>query len=152
MRRGWLSVGQQGLTGCSSEEERCVWDAEVGLSKCPIPTGRMTFMWSDYPCKIWTGAKAKGGYGVRGERQNGRHKMIYLHREALEQKLGRPLKLYALHYCDNPSCYEPEHLYEGTQSQNMKDWHKRGHLAQLVERAPEKRKVVGSIPTVTTGR
>lgn len=29
--------------------------------------------------------------------------------------------LYALHTCDNKACINPEHLYWGTQSQNIKD-------------------------------
>ena len=82
-------------------------------------------MWSDYPCKIWTGAKAKDGYGVKQVQG----KMVYLHREALAKKLGRPLTGHALHHCDTPSCYEAEHLYEGTHSENMLDMYARGRMA-----------------------
>jgi hypothetical protein len=78
-------------------------------------------MWSDYPCKIWTGATRKGGYGVC--RVNGR--LISVHRAALQQKLRRPLISDALHYCDTPACYEPEHLYEGTHAKNMHDMYQR---------------------------
>lgn len=46
-----------------------------------------------------------------------------LHRKVLEFKMGRPLApgMYACHTCDTPGCINPEHLYEGTQSQNMLD-------------------------------
>jgi len=39
-----------------------------------------------------------------------------VHRVALERKLGRPIKpgYLALHTCDNPSCCNPDHLFEGT--------------------------------------
>lgn len=79
-------------------------------------------MWSDYPCKLLTGATRKGGYGVR--QTNGR--LVSVHREALELKLGRPLVAHALHHCDNPACYEPEHLFEGTHSRNMRDMFEKG--------------------------
>ena len=75
--------------------------------------------WRLYPCKLWTGAINGRGYGHRN--QDG--KDILVHREALTQKLGRPIApgLFSLHHCDTPTCHEPEHLYEGTQIDNMRD-------------------------------
>lgn len=54
---------------------------------------------------------------------------VWLHRYTLEQKLGRPIqrKHEACHTCNNPSCIEPEHLYEGTHKQNMWDLIKTGN-------------------------
>lgn len=51
-----------------------------------------------------------------------------MHRQALEEKLGRAIRpgLCALHHCDTPPCYEPEHLYEGTMADNMRDKMRRG--------------------------
>ena len=48
-------------------------------------------------------------------------KRIYLHREALENKLGRPIQegMMVLHSCANKTCINPEHLYEGTQQDNV---------------------------------
>jgi hypothetical protein len=48
---------------------------------------------------------------------------ILVHRFALERKLGRPIKpeLQALHTCDHKSCVNPEHLYEGTYTDNIHD-------------------------------
>jgi hypothetical protein len=44
-------------------------------------------------------------------------------RIALSKKLGRPVagNLEACHHCDNPPCFNPDHLYEGTHKENMED-------------------------------
>jgi hypothetical protein len=45
------------------------------------------------------------------------------HRLALERKLGRPIRpgFGALHTCDYPPCVNMDHLYEGTQKDNVRD-------------------------------
>jgi hypothetical protein len=44
-----------------------------------------------------------------------------------------PGELFALHHCDNPACVRPDHLYVGTQSENMRDVARRGsRLSQLL--------------------
>ncbi len=75
-------------------------------------------------CILWTGAKNPAGwYGVRTIK----NKKYYVHRLALEKKLGRPIKkrYCACHSCDNPACYNPEHLFEATQSENILDMFKK---------------------------
>lgn len=59
-----------------------------------------------------------GGY----PRQRINGKLTYLHRWALEQKLGRPIKpgYQALHLCDVSNCIEPTHIVEGTQARNLR--------------------------------
>ena len=54
---------------------------------------------------------------------NGKH--TYIARAVLAEKLGRPIAkgMFACHIvkCNNGMCVEPDHLYEGTASQNMMD-------------------------------
>src|SRR5690349_18751122 len=75
-------------------------------------------------CLIWTGAKAGKGYGhIRAGA-----KMAYVHRIALEHRLGRPLGagLCALHSCDEPLCCNPAHLWEGSNDDNIADRQAKG--------------------------
>ena len=70
------------------------------------------------PCKIWTRAKSKAGYGQ--VRRNG--KTTYVHRNTWEDAYGPLLKgIHVLHRCDNRACYELTHLFLGDQRTNIKD-------------------------------
>lgn len=75
------------------------------------------------PCIEWTGSRAYNGYGFR--RIDG--KLHRVHRLAWQQARGPiPPGLYVLHRCDNPPCYNIEHLFLGTHSENMADMHAKG--------------------------
>jgi len=81
-------------------------------------------------CIIWKGAKTSAGYGaVRIKQRN-----YYVHRLILAQKLGRHINqgYQACHTCDNPACINPEHLFEGTQSDNMKDMANKGRYGHTL--------------------
>jgi Mor family transcriptional regulator len=74
-------------------------------------------------CWLWTGAKASMGYGVL--RWLG--KRVYAHRLVYELTYGPiPDGLFICHHCDNPPCCNPQHLYAGTQRDNMRDRDRRG--------------------------
>lgn len=76
------------------------------------------------PCNEWTGGTIHGygRYYIAG------NKSVLVHREALARRLGRSIDpgYLACHHCDNPPCYELEHLYEGNRSDNVQDMHDRG--------------------------
>lgn len=73
-------------------------------------------------CWEWQGIRDRHGYGkvmVGG-------KFRLAHRISLLYTTGEAPKLNALHKCDNPPCVNPEHLYEGTLQDNVRDRMKRG--------------------------
>lgn len=75
-------------------------------------------------CWNWTGHKNNQGYGVI--RYDGGPKLV--HRIAAHCWLNLDLasKLFVLHECDNPLCFNPQHLFVGTQTDNMRDSLKKG--------------------------
>lgn len=79
-------------------------------------------------CRLWYGDCAPNKYvSVRlGKKNYGGHRLI------LNLKLGRAIKenFFALHTCDNKSCIEETHIYEGTHQDNMDDMKRRGRVAK----------------------
>jgi hypothetical protein len=66
------------------------------------------------PCIIWPGFKSKNGYPLSNRG------WIKIHRQVLKDKVQGPIR-NALHTCDNPSCVNPDHLFDGSQMDNVKD-------------------------------
>lgn len=82
-------------------------------------------------CWIWNGPLMNAGYGILSDGRAQRNLLV--HRLAWEWCHGPiPPGLDICHHCDNPRCVNPDHLFLGTQSDNMKDfwqkhpWHKPG--------------------------
>lgn len=76
-------------------------------------------------CWLWTAARSRHGYGVirLGGAGNGN---ILAHRLSWELHNGPTGGLYVLHRCDVPACVNPNHLFLGTQADNMKDMFRKG--------------------------
>lgn len=69
-------------------------------------------------CWLWTGALTKAGYGRAWEGK----KAWKAHRLSWTLHTGEILKgLGVLHHCDNPPCVNPDHLFLGDHTVNMKD-------------------------------
>jgi hypothetical protein len=70
-------------------------------------------------CWLWVGAKhSHKGYGSFS---NGK-KIVKTHRFAYEHFIGPiPENMCVLHKCDTPSCVRPEHLFLGSNQDNVDD-------------------------------
>lgn len=75
-------------------------------------------------CWIWKGGLSPKGYGKFADSE---FKTVRAHRYSYELNVGEIKKgLNVLHRCDNPSCVRPDHLFLGTQKENMEDMFKKG--------------------------
>ena len=78
-------------------------------------------------CWIWLAGKSSAGYGSF---RTDAWKHVYAHRLSWELMRGPiPDGLLVLHHCDNPSCVNPDHLFLGTNRDNVLDALKKGRLA-----------------------
>jgi hypothetical protein len=79
-------------------------------------------------CWPWQGTKDRDGYGVIGDE---RRRQLRAHRIAYERAFG-PVQAghYVLHRCDNRSCCNPNHLFAGTNSDNIADMVAKGRQAR----------------------
>jgi hypothetical protein len=74
-------------------------------------------------CWLWQGSVNSKGYGTA----NCQGKRIILHRWSYAQHVGEleQGKLIC-HACDNPNCWNPKHLWQGTPKQNSLDMSNKG--------------------------
>ncbi len=79
-------------------------------------------------CWIWQGAVNTGGYGHIHIKK----RVLRVHRLMYEAYKG-PLRagMCALHRCDRRRCANPDHLFPGTRSDNMKDMIAKGRDRHL---------------------
>lgn len=76
-------------------------------------------------CWEWQAACHRHGHGMFALRG----RMHYAHRVAWELWYGPvPDGLFVLHRCDNPPCARPDHLFLGTQTDNMADAFQKGRM------------------------
>jgi hypothetical protein len=94
-------------------------DVDYGLNVASIRFWSKVAITADITkCWIWGASKNKKGYGHFGF--NGR--MYQAHRFAYKLYYGDYDEiLQCLHKCDNPSCVNPNHLWLGTNTDNVLD-------------------------------
>lgn len=89
-------------------------------------------------CWEWIGTKAgrKPSYGIF---RIGSHRRFYAHRISWTIHHSEiPESLFVLHKCDHPICVNPNHLFFGTQSDNMRDMHEKGRFVSGPRLHPER--------------
>lgn len=78
-------------------------------------------------CWLWTGSK-RGSYGKIKDNR----KSLLSHRVSYELHFGViPDGMLVCHRCDIPGCVNPNHLFLGTQSDNLKDCRDKGRFDQV---------------------
>lgn len=90
-----------------------------GMSKAEVMAYELSRAIPDNGCLITKAALTGAGYGavtLRGQ-------LVALHRLSLETRLGRSLQKgeQANHTCHRRACINPDHLYAGTQQDNIRD-------------------------------
>lgn len=73
-------------------------------------------------CWLWTGNVTSSGYGKVGLGSTSSGDVL-AHRLSWELVNNKPVPkgMYVLHHCDNPLCVNPNHLFVGSQADNIQD-------------------------------
>lgn len=82
-------------------------------------------------CWLWTAGKNHAGYGSFYVFP----KIIELaHRLSWIMAYGGPIhqSTFICHRCDNPACVRPDHLFKGTQLDNMRDMGRKGRGRRIL--------------------
>jgi len=94
-------------------------------------------------CMIWQGKPFNNGYGYVAEYVDKKKRVIGVHCAAYELTYGKiPKGMFVCHHCDNKLCCNPEHLFLGTNRENINDMLKKGrslkgikhHSSKLTEK------------------
>ncbi len=77
-------------------------------------------------CLIWPFAKDGGGYGML----HFERRLVKAHRLAFKIAYGHWPTPKGCHSCDTPACFNFRHIFEGTQTQNLRDASNKGRTSR----------------------
>ena len=93
-------------------------------------------------CWNWTAGKQSMGYGMMTVK--GKRMLAHRYSYELAHTNKIPKGMFVLHKCDNPACVNPDHLFLGTQKDNIRDCIKKNrhspppHIGQAHRKLTEK--------------
>lgn len=118
-----------------------IWPSDLNYIKAIYCSNRCQHEWQNQPhrvlekflslieinieteCWEWQGVKNELSYGIFCTNKL----KIRAHRYAWELfRQPIPSGLFLCHHCDNPACINPDHMFVGTQADNVKDMEKKG--------------------------
>lgn len=113
------TCGERFVTG-SSIKKHC-------SPECRVKDAALVFEDSD-GCWEWPGSRNPNtGYGQLSSWEDGKRILLTAHRVAYRAFKGEIAEgMQVLHRCDNRPCFNPEHLFLGTQLANMRDMISKG--------------------------
>lgn len=83
-------------------------------------------------CWEWMAYRNPAGYGKFGPT---RQAIVLAHRFSYELTRGPiPDGLFVCHACDNPACVRPDHLWLGTNKENLQDASRKGRMTGAPKR------------------
>ena len=93
--------------------------------ECSVYCKLMNHREIENDCWLWTGVLSTQGYGkTRHDKKD-----CVVSRLSFELFKGPIEKgLFVLHKCDKPRCFNPDHLWAGTQKENIIDCSRKGRL------------------------
>jgi hypothetical protein len=95
------------------------------LEKVSAPTATGCWLWK----AATNGKKGYGRFCIGG------CKVILAQRAAFSMTYGEiPAGAFVCHTCDNPLCVNPQHLFLGNNSINMKDCHIKGRSKNVIRK------------------
>lgn len=99
--------------------------------ECRVREAATSFAEQD-SCWEWPASRNPvSGYGQLSAWKDGRRIMLSAHRIAYEAFVGPiPNGMQVCHSCDNTGCFNPSHLFVGTQRDNVDDMWQKGRATQ----------------------